>query len=430
MLDIKFIRENLDLVKESLKKREFKDIKLVDKALELYESKSKVLIEVEELRNRKNKAAQERNIEEGKRIKEELAKKEEILKKSEEELKEILYKIPNIVAEDIPVGKGEEANKILRKWGEPKKLNFEVKDHLSLGIKLGIVDIEKAGQVTGSRFVYLKGDAVLIQNALYQLVLDVLVSEKILSGISNKVEKGYSSKIFLPVVPPLIINPETYTKMARLSEKDEIERYHLERDGQYLIGSAEHTLGPLHMEETLSQDILPVRYFAFTPCFRREAGSYGKDTRGILRVHQFDKIEMVSFTTSENGQKEQYFIVGIIEFLMQKLKIPYQVVAICTGDMGDPDYRQIDIESWMPSEGKYRETHTSDFNTDYQSRRLNTRVRRKDGKTEFVFMNDATAFAIGRTIIAILENYQQKDGSVVVPEVLRKWVGKDKISSL
>jgi seryl-tRNA synthetase len=173
---------------------------------------------------------------------------------------------------------------------------------------------------------------------------------------------------------------------------------------------------------------LPIRYFALTPAFRREAGTYGQDTRGILRVHQFDKVEMESFTTAENGKEEQDFFVAIQEYLMQKLELPYQVVAICTGDMGAPDYRQIDIETWMPGQNKYRETHTSDFMTDYQARRLGTRVKQGD-KTEFVHMNDATVFAMGRTIIAILENYQQKDGSVLIPKVLQKWMGKDKITS-
>lgn len=215
--------------------------------------------------------------------------------------------------------------------------------------------------------------------------------------------------------------------MARLSPETEIERYKIESDNQYLIGSAEHTLGPMHMNETLNEKDLPLRYFAYTPAFRREAGSYGKDTKGILRQHQFDKIEMESFTTPENGLKEQDFIIEIQENLMQSLEIPYQVVSICTGDMGGPDFRQVDIESWMPGQNKYRETHTSDYMTDYQSRRLNTKVK-IGNKIEFVHMNDATAFAMGRTIIAILENYQNEDGSVNIPKVLQKWMGKEKIS--
>jgi len=214
--------------------------------------------------------------------------------------------------------------------------------------------------------------------------------------------------------------------MARLEPRD--ERYHIPSDDLFLIGSAEHTLGPLHMDETLKESDLPRRYVAFTPAFRREAGSYGKDTRGILRLHQFDKVEMESFATSEMGQKEQDFFVAIQEHLMQKLGLPYRVVMTCTGDQGDPDARHLDIETWMPGEQKYRETHSADYMTDYQARRLGTKVKREKG-SEFVHMNDATVFAIGRTLIAIMENFQQKDGSIVVPEVLRPWVGKDVIHS-
>ena len=227
----------------------------------------------------------------------------------------------------------------------------------------------------------------------------------------------------MPIIPPVMIRPEIFEKMARLEPKE--ERYYLPQDDLYLIGSAEHTLGPIHLNQTLNEGDLPVRYAGYTTAFRREAGSYGKDMKGILRVHQFNKLEMESFTIPENSIKEQDFIVGIQEYLMQQLNIPYRIMMICTGDMGGPDARQIDVECWIPSQGKYRETHTSDMMTDYQARRLNTRVRRKNGISEFVHMNDATAFSMNRPIIAILENYQQEDGSVVVPEVLRKYLGKD-----
>ncbi|HUZ92396.1 MAG TPA: aminoacyl--tRNA ligase-related protein, partial [Candidatus Paceibacterota bacterium] len=202
------------------------------------------------------------------------------------------------------------------------------------------------------------------------------------------------------------------------------ERYYIPSDDAYLVGSAEHTLGPLHMDETIPEENLPLRYVGFSTAFRREAGSYGKDTKGILRVHQFDKIEIESFTLPEYAVTEQDFIVAIQENMMWELELPYQVVQICTGDMGGPDARQIDIETWIPSQGKYRETHTSDYMGDYQARRLNTKVKRKSGKTEFVHMNDATAFAIGRTLIAIMENYQTKDGKIEVPKVLQKYLGK------
>jgi len=410
MLDIKFIRENVDLVKTATKNKQL-DASIVDDALTLDEKKRKLIQEVEVLNALRNKCAREKDIEKGKETKLKLQELEPKLKEVENEFLIAIYKIPNVVSDDTIVGKNENENSVIRSWGTPRKFEFNPKDHMELGVNLGIIDTELGSKVAGARFNYLMGDAVLLQNALHQFAMEVLL------------KRG-----FIPVVPPLFINPDVYTKMARLSPETEIERYAIERDNQYLIGSAEHTLGPMHMGETLNEKALPLRYFAFTPAFRREAGSYGKDTKGILRQHQFDKLEMESFSTPEQGLVEQDFFVSIQEELMQALEIPYQVVAICTGDMGGPDFRQMDIESWMPGQGKYRETHTSDYMTDYQSRRLNTRVKTKNG-VEFVHMNDATAFAMGRTIIAILENYQNEDGSINVPSVLQKWMGKSKIQT-
>jgi len=425
MLDINFIRENTEKVKKATKAKNL-DESIVDRFLEVDKKRRQLTQEVEVLRAKRNTFTKD-DIEEGKKLKVELKEKEESLKQIGEDFKSLLWKIPNVVADDVFVGKNESENKIAKKWGEPTKFNFKPKDHVELGKDLGIIDSETAGKVTGTRFTYLKGDAVLLQNAIYQFVMSVLMDEAILKEIANKIEKGYSPKSFIPVVPPLFINPVVYEKMARLSPETEIERYAIPRDNQYLIGSAEHTLGPMHMDQVIDYKNLPVRYFAFTPAFRREAGSYGKDTKGILRLHQFDKIEMESFTSPEDGLKEQNFFVGIQEYLMQSLNIPYQVVSICTGDMGNPDFRQIDIESWMPGENKYRETHTSDYMTDYQARRLGTKVRNKNNETVFAHMNDATAFAIGRIMIAILENFQGEDGSVLIPKVLQKWMGKKKI---
>jgi seryl-tRNA synthetase len=222
-----------------------------------------------------------------------------------------------------------------------------------------------------------------------------------------------------------MMRPEVMEKMARLEPRE--ERYHIPGDDMYLIGSAEHTLGPLHMDEIIPAAKLPIRYVGFSTSFRREAGASGKDTRGILRVHQFDKVEIESFTAPEDSEAEQDFFVAIQEYLIQSLELPYRLVMTCTGDQGDPDARHIDLDTWMPGEGKYRETHSADLMTDYQSRRLQTRLRRADGKIEFVHMNDATAFA-GRTLIAILENYQTKEGNVLVPKVLQPYVGKEIIS--
>jgi seryl-tRNA synthetase len=432
MIDIKIIRENPEKIKELCEKRNKKVD--VDKLLDLDKQKRKLLQEIEKIRAQKNQANKEIISAKEKSEKEAIISKmkeidkssdemEKQLKEIEKEFKILIYKIPNILVEGVPVGKDESENVVIRKNGEPTNFSFKPKDHVELGEKLGIVDIKSAAEISGARFNYLKGTAALLEFAIIQFTLETLTSQKIIKKIANSVEKGYSDKPFIPVVPPVMIRPEIFERMGRLSEEDKDEKYYLAKDNLYLIGSAEHTLGPLHMDQVLEEKDLPIRYLGFSTSFRREAGSYGKDIRGILRVHQFDKLEMESFTTKENSLKEQEFFVAIQEYLVQSLKIPYQVVAICTGDMGAPDAKQMDVECWIPSQNKYRETHTADLMTDYQARRLNTKVKRKSGVIEFVHMNDATAFAIGRILIAILENFQQKDSSVLIPKVLRKYLG-------
>ncbi len=426
MLDIKYIRENKEEVKKSCQLRNIRcDI---DRLLELDEKRRELISEIDGLKNEKNKLNEEIKsasdksaiIEKGKEVKEELEKLEPKFEKVEKEYKDLLWQVPNIISPDTPRGRDESGNKVLRQWGEIPKFDFRPKEHWELGKKLDIIDMERSAKVSGSRFNYLKGAAALLEFALIQHCFSVLTDEKILSEIIKERYSDVTSKPFIPIVPPVLIKPETMSRMARLEPKE--ERYHTDADDLYLVGSAEHTLGPMFMDEALKEEDLPVRFIGFSTAFRREAGSYGKDTKGILRVHQFDKLEIESFTVSEKSLAEQDFIVAIQEYLMKSLNLSYQVVAICTGDMGGPDYRQIDIETWLPGQNRYRETHTSDLMNDYQSRRLGTKVKRKDGKTEYVHMNDATAFAIGRTIIAILENYQQADGSVVIPEVLQKYM--------
>lgn len=423
MLDIKFIREHPQKVEEAVKSKGF-DVD-INHVLEIDNKYREFSLSVQKLREERNQLAKEKNVEKGRELKVRLEKEENALRAVEVELNEWILKIPNLPFDDVPVGKDETENQVLRKCGEPKNFDFKVRDHVELGELLDIIDSEHAAKVSGTRFAYLKGDAVLLEFALIQYAFSVLTDKNVLAPIAAKVEKNYSAKPFIPIVPPVMIRPDIFQKMARLDPKD--ERYYLPKDDLYLIGSAEHTLGPLHIDETLFEKDLPIRYVGFSTSFRREAGSYGKDTRGILRVHQFDKLEMESFTLPEHSVKEQEFIVAIQEYLMQSLEIPYRVVMMCTGDMAAPDARQIDIEAWIPSQNRYRETHTADLMTDYQSRRLHSRVRRKNGASEFVHMNDATAFAIGRTIIAILENYQQEDGSIIVPKVLQKYLGKEKI---
>ncbi len=415
MLDINFIRENKELVERGVKNKKANP-ELVDKAIALDDERKSLQSKVDNLRAKLNKISRGgkpsgEDLNEAKAIKLSIVETEQSLLGVQKNLNDLMYLIPNIPAGDVPVGKDAGENVVIRKWGKVQNFGFTPKDHLELGQNLGIIDVETSSKVSGSRFSYLKGDGALLEFSLIAYALKVLTREG-----------------FVPVVPPVMIKPEVFAKMARLDPGQEEERYFLPKDNLYLVGSAEHTLGPMHMGEVLSEKDLPLRYVGFSTSFRREAGSYGRDTRGIFRVHQFDKLEMESFTVKENAAKEQDFIVSLQEKLVRGLGIPHQVVMICTGDMGGPDSRQIDIECFMPGQNKYRETHTADLIGDYQARRLNTAVHRKNGNTEFAYMNDATAFAVGRTIVAILENYQEGDGSVIVPEVLREFVGKEKLS--
>jgi len=328
--------------------------------------------------------------------------------------------LPNLPSEDVRAGKDESENEIIKTVGQKPAFTFTPSDHLELGKKLDLIDTETAGLVSGTRFGYLKNEAVLLQFALIQLGLSVVTNTATLQAIIKRNNLTVSPNPFIPVIPPVMIKEEIFDRMARLEPKE--ERYHLPQDNLYLVGSAEHTLGPLQMDQTLDERQLPLRYIGYSTAFRREAGSYGKDTRGIFRVHQFDKLEMETYSLPEHSTAEQDFILAVQEHLVQLLHLPYQVVKMCTGDMTTPDARQIDIEVWLPSQRRYRETHTSDLTTDYQSRRLNIRYKKTDGEKGIVHMNDATVFAIGRTLIAIMENFQNADGSVTVPDVLRPYM--------
>ncbi len=426
MLDIKFIRENAETVKKNCEDRKMKcDI---DRLLILDEKRRELMLAVEELNAEKNKinnqiqkaSSEEKGklIEQGKEVKDKLEKTEPELEKVNAEYKSILYAIPNMHSEDTPIGPDESCNEVIKKVGEIPKFDFQPKEHWELGAELDLIDSVRAAKVSGSRFNYLKGDLVLLEFALMQFAFSVLTDAKILKEIAEKNNLKVSAKPFIPVLPPVMIRPEIMNRMARL---DPEEMYSLERDNLNLIGSAEHTLGAMYADEILDAKELPIRLVGFSTAFRREAGSYNKDMKGILRVHQFNKLEMESFTEPDKSLDEQNFIVAIQEHLIGALGVPYQVVSICTGDMGKPDVRQIDIETWMPGQNKYRETNTSDLIGDFQARRLNTRFRSDDGKVEYVHMNDATAFS-GRPMIAIMENYQQADGSIKVPKVLKKFM--------
>lgn len=421
MLDIKFIRENPNKAKDSCQKRGIKcDI---DKLLELDEKKRKYLQEIEGLKAEQNKLGKEKQ-EKAKELKWKIKDLEPVLDKIEEELDKLMLQVPNLIADDVPEGKDENDNKVLREEGKKPKFDFKPRDHMELGLMHNLIETGKSAKISGSRFNYLFNEAVLMQFALIQFVFETLTDKKIIKDLAKKTNNP-SGKTFTPVLPPVIAKAEIMKKMDRFDPID--DRYYLEQDDSLLIGSAEHTLGPLHMDEIINEKDLPIRYLGYSTAFRREAGTYGKDTSGILRRHQFDKAEMETFVQPEHGQVEQDLIVALQEYLVQQLDIPYHVVILCAGDMGGPDYRQVDIECWMPGQNKYRETHTSDYMTDFQARRLNTRIKRRDGQIEFAYMNDATAVAIGRMLIAIIENYQQEDGSIEIPKVLQKYMGNIKV---
>ncbi len=414
MLDLEFIRQNPDLVKEGTRKKQ-RGSSVVDKVLELDKKRRGLLQKVEELRAERNRISDSKgqrvkeSTERGKEIKAELKKLEPELKEVGTQLNNALLQIPNPPAPDVPEGKDESENKVVKTWGEPRKFDFEPRAHDELGKLLDLIDTERAAKVSGARFGYLKNEAVLLEFGLIKLAFDTLTKEG-----------------FVPVIPPVMIKLDSMRGMGYLEHGGAENMFVLEKDGLVLVGTSEQSLGPMHMNEVLDAKTLPRRYVGFSTCFRREAGSYGKDTRGILRVHQFDKVEMFSFTKPEDGDAEHELLLSMEEKLMQKLGLPYQVTKMCTGDLGDPAARKYDVNAWFPSENCYRETHSTSTCTDYQARRLNIKYRKKDGSTDYVHTLNGTAFS-QRPILAILENYQQKDGSVVMPEVLRDFVGKDVI---
>jgi len=423
MLDIKFIQDNPDIVRAAIVNKKGKPVD-IDEVLKLHEERKGVKQRIEEVNRKRNEAAATRDIETGKLLKEELQALEARHGALEKDLVALLLKIPNIPSPDTPIGASEDENVVLREIGEKRSFGpFSPRQHFEIGSDLGIINSEKAGVVSGARFAYLMGDLALMQFGLLNLAMKVLTDEDILKGVIERAGLKVSSKPFIPVIPPYMVRSAVMNRMARLDPIE--ERYYFDKDDEVLIGSAEHTLGPIHMDEVIPEEMLPIRYVGYSPSFRREAGSYGKDTRGLIRMHHFDKVEMETFTKPEEGYQEQDFMVALQEHFLQLLGLPYQVISICTADMGFPDQRQFDMNTWMPGQGAYRETHTSDYMGGFQARRLNTRTKRADGAMEFVHMNDATLVAMGRTLAAILENYQESNGTVRVPKVLQQYVGKD-----
>ena len=410
MLDINFIRENPQKVKEACKN---KNVNVdVDRVLMLDKSKRELMTQMETLKAEQNKisrggADNQAIFAQAKEIKEKIKAMSPELEKTDEELKKLLLQLPNIPFDDVPVGKDDSENVVLKKVGRPAMQIFhKPKDYMELGADLDLIDTERAGKVAGSRFGYIKGKLALLEFALVKLAMDTVTKEG-----------------FTPIIPPVMLKDEMARGTGYFEAGDRDEAYFLPDDNMYLVGTSEQSLIAMHADEVLDEKKLPLRYVAFSTCFRREAGSYGKDTKGILRVHQFDKLEMVILSKPEDSKNEHKLLLAIEEKLMKALKLPYQVINICTGDLGRPAASKFDIETWLPSEKKYRETHSTSNCTDFQARRLNIRYKDKSGKMQFVHTLNGTAFAIGRILIMIMENYQQKDGSIKVPKVLQKYAG-------
>lgn len=427
MVDIQFIRDNPEVVKEKSKQKQVEvDI---DELLRLDRDRLDLIQQVEALRQKRNENSEkmrggkpdESVVNEGKLIKVELADKEDLLEKVTTDWQTLLKQVPNMPSDDTPVGSTEDENVVVRQVGEPRVFDFEVKNDAELGKANDFIDKEKAAIVAGSRFAYIKGGLAQLQVALLQFVIDTLTNEEILKKIAQNAKLNVSTKPFIFVLPPPMLNTKVYEATARLNGAE--VTYKLDDDDLWLNGSAEHSLCCYYMDETLEEKDLPIRMLGYGTAFRREAGTYGKDMEGIFRMHHFDKAEMESFTTADQSMDEHLFLIAIQEYLTAELQIPYQVKLKCTADIGAPNARGVDIEMWMPSQNKYRETHSADLITDYQTRRLKTRVRRKSGQVELAHTNDATAFAMGRTLKAIAENYQTKDGHIRIPEVLQKYMG-------
>jgi len=417
MIDIKFLRENAKKVEEQAKNKKYPvNVAHILDIDDKYRELSQIVQKLREDRNALTSGIQgkpsDEQVAEGRELRTKLEKEEAAMNAVKDELDTALSQIPNLPKNDVKVGKDESENDVVRTYKEPTKFDFTPKDHLELGESLDVIDVESASKVSGARFNYLKNEGVLLEFALVQLAMKTLMHEG-----------------FTPIVPPVLIKSDVMRGMGYMEHGGSEDMFQIPKDDLVLVGTAEHSIVPMHQGETLQGKNLPLRYVGFSTAFRREAGSYGKDTRGILRVHQFDKVEMVSYVKEGEDDKEHEFLLSLEEKLFQMLDIPYQVIKMCTGDLGFPTARKYDIEAWIPSQEKYREVTSASTITDFQSRRLNIKYS-DGGEKNYAHILNGTAFAIGRTIIAILENYQQEDGSVVIPEVLREYVGKDVINPL
>jgi seryl-tRNA synthetase len=419
MIDINLLREKPELIKKILVDRN-RNPEILNKILETDKSYRTILAEVETLRAQQNEITKnikgkpsDEQIKSASSIKEKLKDLETNLKNQEEELKFSLSEIPNIQAEDVPVGKDDNDNVVYKTVGEPTKFDFEPLDHMDLGEKLDILDIKRAAKVSGSRFGYFKGQGAVLEMSVMFYAFQKLI------------KKG-----FIGMVPPAIVKSDSEWKMGYVSSNNlENAYYSIPEDDQIFISSSEHSVVPYHMDEILDPNIFPIKYVNYSPCFRRESGTYGKDTKGLIRVHHFNKVEMNVFTLPDYKISDAMCMemLSVEEEIMQELGIPYQVMNCCTGDLPQPNRRMYDINSWFPGQNRYRETQSCSNCGDYQARRLNTKVK-IDGKNEIVHILNATVVT-DRVVLSIIENFQQKDGSIKIPAVLQPYTNFDLIKA-
>lgn len=418
MLDVKVLRSDLEEVKRRLAHRN-EDISALDRFAETDEKRRQVIQEAESLKNKRNTVSEQvaimkRNkenadhlIAEMKQVNERIKALDEELRQLDEQLEQILLSLPNLPHESVPIGTSEEDNVVAWTWGEPRRFEFEPKPHWELAADLGILDFEAAAKVTGSRFVFYKGLGARLERALMNFMLDLHTGEH-----------GYEE-----ILPPYIVNRTSMTGTGQLPKFEE-DAFKLEGPDYFLIPTAEVPVTNMHRDEILDAADLPLYYAAYSACFRSEAGSAGRDTRGLIRQHQFNKVELVKFVKPEDSYDELEKLVKNAEKVLQLLGLPYRVMSMCTGDLGFTAAKKYDLEVWIPSYNTYREISSCSNFEDFQARRANIRFRRDaKSKPEFVHTLNGSGLAIGRTVAALLENYQQEDGSIVIPEVLRPYLG-------